>query len=64
MGIEGSIKLGQRKQLEAVEDPEERLALYNKLVDASYERARAVYAVTNFGIDDVIDPATSRTSNV
>jgi hypothetical protein len=34
----------RRKQLEAIEDPEERLALYNRLVDASYERAMAVYA--------------------
>ena len=31
------------------------------MVEASYERAKAVHAVTNFGIDDVVDPATTRT---
>ena len=31
------------------------------MVDRSYEQAKAVYAVTNFGIDDAIDPANSRT---
>ena len=40
---------------------DERLEYYNKMVEASYERAKAVHAVTNFGIDDVVDPATTRT---
>jgi len=60
MNIEGSVKLGYRKELAAIEDPEERKVEYDKRVAASYERARAVNSAAFFGIDDVIDPADSR----
>ncbi|MFW2717122.1 hypothetical protein, partial [Acinetobacter baumannii] len=42
MGIEGAIRLGYRKELEAVEDPMEREALFRKMVDATYEEGRAL----------------------
>ena len=60
MNIEGSVKLGYRDDLAAIEDPAERLELYDSMVARSYERARAVNAGIYFGIDDVIDPAESR----
>ncbi|MDP7627952.1 MAG: carboxyl transferase domain-containing protein [SAR202 cluster bacterium] len=60
MAIEGSVKLGYRKELEAIEDPEERLAEYQRRVDHAYENAKAVNASAGYGIDDVIDPADTR----
>jgi len=60
MNIEGMVKLGYRDDLAAIEDPEERLKKYESMVEASYERARAVNCAVFFGIDDVIDPADTR----
>ena len=60
MNIEGAVKLGYRKELEAIEDPEERIKEYEGMVEKSYERAKAVNAGSYFGIDDVIDPANTR----
>jgi acetyl-CoA carboxylase carboxyltransferase component len=60
MGLEGAVKLGYRKELEAIEDPEERQAAFEKRVDLMYERGKAVNYATAFEIDDVIDPAESR----
>jgi acetyl/propionyl-CoA carboxylase alpha subunit len=60
MNIEGAVKLGFRNDLAAIEDPEERLKLYNEMVAESYERAKAVNSAPYFGVDDVIDPADSR----
>lgn len=60
MNIEGSVKLGYRNELMAIEDPEERLQMFQERVDKAYETARAVNAGTGGGIDDVIDPAETR----
>ena len=60
MNIEGSVKLGYRDELAAIEEPEERLRKYESMVAAGYERAKAVNSAVFFGIDDVIDPADSR----
>jgi acetyl-CoA carboxylase carboxyltransferase component len=60
MNIEGSVKLGYRDDLAAIEDPAERLEFYETMVARGYERARAVNAGIYFGIDDVIDPEESR----
>jgi acetyl-CoA carboxylase carboxyltransferase component len=60
MNIEGSVKLAFRKDLEAIEDPQERLDKYNEMVETAYERAKAVNAAQWFGVDDVIDPAKTR----
>jgi acetyl/propionyl-CoA carboxylase alpha subunit/acetyl-CoA carboxylase carboxyltransferase component len=61
MGLEGFVKLGYRKELEAIEDPEERIAFYQKMVDKLYQNGKAVSTATFFEIDDVIDPAETRT---
>ena len=60
MGLEGAVKLGYRKELEAIEDPEEREATYQVLVDRMYEVGKALSMADHFEIDDVIDPSDSR----
>ena len=60
MGLEGAVKLGYRKELEAIEDPTERVAAYEKMVADSYQRGKAANAASHFEFDDVIDPADSR----
>ena len=60
MGLEGFVKLGYRKELEAIEDPAERLAAYEKRVARLYDMGKAVNTGSYFEIDDVIDPAESR----
>ncbi|CAJ0776683.1 Acetyl-coenzyme A carboxylase carboxyl transferase subunit alpha [Ralstonia condita] len=60
MGVEGAIRLGFRKELEAVEDPAARDALFRKMVDEAYERGRALNMASYLEIDAVIDPADTR----
>ena len=60
MGLEGAVKLGYRKELEAIEDPEERETAYQALVDRMYEVGKAISMADHFEIDDVIDPSDSR----
>ncbi|MXX81185.1 MAG: ATP-grasp domain-containing protein [Chloroflexi bacterium] len=61
MNIEGSVKLGYRKELIAIEDSEERIETYERMVDRAYHNAKAVNAAAGGGLDDVIDPAETRT---
>jgi acetyl/propionyl-CoA carboxylase alpha subunit/acetyl-CoA carboxylase carboxyltransferase component len=60
MGLEGAVKLGFRKELEAVNDPAERRALFDRMVAAAYARGKALSTATYFEVDEVIDPADSR----
>ena len=60
MNIEGSVKLGYRKELAAIENPEERRLEFEQRVAQSYEAAKAINAAVGGGIDDVIDPADTR----
>ena len=60
MGLEGAVRLGYRKELEAVDDPAERDALFEEMVARMYEHGKALNTATYFEIDDVIDPAQSR----
>ncbi|NDU71336.1 carbamoyl-phosphate synthase large subunit [Actinomadura sp. DSM 109109] len=57
MGLEGAVRLGFRKELEAADDPR---ALFEEMVAAAYEHGRALHAATVFELDDVIDPAATR----
>lgn len=61
MGLEGAVRLGFRKELADAADPEQREQLFDQLVEAAYRRGRALSAATTFELDDVIDPAQSRT---
>lgn len=60
MGLEGAVKLGQRAQLEAIQDPVAREAEYRRLVDALYENGAALNAASLLEFDAVIDPGESR----
>ena len=60
MGLEGAVKLGYRKELEAVDDPQERKVLYDKMVAGMYERGKAISVASMFEVDAVIDPAETR----
>jgi acetyl-CoA carboxylase carboxyltransferase component len=61
MGLEGAVKLGYRNELAALEDPVERKTLYEQMVQRMYQHGKAVSTASHFEIDDVIDPAESRT---
>ncbi len=60
MGLEGAVRLGYRKELEAATDDAAREALFRTMVDRMYEHGKAVSVATHFEIDDVIDPADTR----
>jgi acetyl-CoA carboxylase carboxyltransferase component len=60
MGLEGAVKLGYRKELEAVAAGPEREALYQQLVAQQYERGSALNMAQTLEIDAVIDPADTR----
>lgn len=60
MGLEGAVKLGFRKELESIKDPAERIKTYEKMVEDSYKRGKAVNMASHFELDDVIDPADTR----
>ncbi len=60
MGLEGSVRLGYRRELEAETDPAARQALFDKLLGALYARGKAVQVAASLEIDAVIDPAETR----
>lgn len=60
MNIEGAVKLGYRKELTAIEDPEARRAEFERMTGIAYDSAKAVNGSAGGGIDDVIDPAETR----
>ena len=60
MGLEGAVRLGYRKELEAISDEHEREQLFEKLVSRLYESGKAVSVASHFEIDDAIDPVDTR----
>lgn len=60
MGLEGAVRLGFRKELEAVAEGPEREALYEKLVQQQYSNGSAINMAATLEIDAVIDPASTR----
>ncbi|MCE7511159.1 carboxyl transferase domain-containing protein [Alloalcanivorax xenomutans] len=60
MGLEGAVNLAYRKELDAQETPEERQALYEKLVAQLYEKGQALSMAAALEIDAVIDPVDTR----
>ncbi len=60
MGLEGAVKAGFKRELEAIENPQEREALYEKLVVELYKRGKAINTASYLEIDAVIDPADTR----
>jgi acetyl-CoA carboxylase carboxyltransferase component len=60
MGLEGSVKLGYRNELAAIEDPVARKAKFDEMVAAAYARGKALSQALGPALDDVIDPADTR----
>src|SRR5690606_21278756 len=60
MGLEGAVRLGFRKELDAIADPAERQRLFELMVARAYEHGKGLNVASHFEIDDVIDPADSR----
>jgi acetyl-CoA carboxylase carboxyltransferase component len=59
MGLEGAVRLGYRKELEAA-PPGEREALFQRLLGEAVQRGEALNMASHLEIDDVIDPAETR----
>jgi acetyl/propionyl-CoA carboxylase alpha subunit/acetyl-CoA carboxylase carboxyltransferase component len=60
MGLEGYVRLGFRKEMEAIEDPVEREDYYKAKVAELYANGKAVSIASVLEIDEVIDPADTR----
>ncbi len=60
MGLEGAVRLGLRKELDAIADDAEREEAVRRATAAAQRKADAVNAAMLFEIDDVIDPAETR----
>jgi acetyl-CoA carboxylase carboxyltransferase component len=61
MGLEGAVRLALRRELEAIEDEDERERRVRDLTEAAEDNVKALNAAQLFEIDDVIDPAETRT---
>ena len=60
MGLEGAVKLGFKKELEAITDDVEREKVYQQKVEDLYQNGKAVNYATAFELDAVIDPSHTR----
>jgi len=60
MGLEGAVRLGYRKELEAAPEGAAREDLFQRLVDEQYEKGSAINMAATLEIDAVIDPAQTR----
>jgi acetyl-CoA carboxylase carboxyltransferase component len=60
MGLEGAVKLGFRRELEAIADPAERTEREQQMIALAYANAGALNVASHGEIDDVIDPAETR----
>ncbi|WP_426435291.1 carboxyl transferase domain-containing protein [Bradyrhizobium genosp. P] len=60
MGLEGYVRLGFRKEMEAIEDPIEREKYFQTKVAELYANGKAVSIASVLEIDEVIDPADTR----
>ncbi len=60
MGLEGAVRLSMRRELEAIEDEEQREARVRELTAYAQASSTALEVARVFEIDDVIDPAETR----
>jgi len=60
MGLEGAVRLGYRKELEALPEGPQREALFEQLVAKQYDNGSAIHMAATLEIDAVIDPAQTR----
>lgn len=60
MGIEGGVKLGYKKELQAEADPDKQQQLFDRLVERAYEQGSAQSVASLMELDAVIDPIETR----
>ena len=60
IGVQRAVRLGYRRELEAVSDLQKREALYQNLVAQAYAQGEAVNVAAHLEVDAVIDPAETR----
>ena len=60
MGLEGAVRLGYKKELEAITDPAQRELLFAKLLSEQIEQGGALRMAETLEIDAIIDPADTR----
>jgi acetyl/propionyl-CoA carboxylase alpha subunit len=60
MGLEGAVRLGFRKELEALPEGAERDTLFQTLLARQYANGEALHMAATLEIDAVIDPADTR----
>jgi acetyl-CoA carboxylase carboxyltransferase component len=60
MGLEGAVRLGYRKELEAQPDATAREALFEQLLAQEYAKGSALNMAATLEVDAVIDPADTR----
>ncbi|RYF16934.1 MAG: biotin carboxylase [Comamonadaceae bacterium] len=60
MGLEGAVRLGYRKELEALPEGPQREALFGQLVAKQYAAGQVMNMAATLEIDAVIDPAATR----
>jgi acetyl-CoA carboxylase carboxyltransferase component len=60
MGLEGAVQLAFKKQLNAVPDPADREKLLRRMVEGLREQGKGINIASHLEIDDVIDPAETR----
>jgi acetyl/propionyl-CoA carboxylase alpha subunit/acetyl-CoA carboxylase carboxyltransferase component len=60
MGFEGLVRLGYRKELASIADAGERDRYFEQQLALLRDRSKAVNAASHFELDDVIDPAATR----
>jgi acetyl/propionyl-CoA carboxylase alpha subunit/acetyl-CoA carboxylase carboxyltransferase component len=61
MGLEGGVRLAYKKEMEVIENPQERQAFFEERLASRYRKGKASYIASYFELDAVIDPAETRT---
>jgi acetyl-CoA carboxylase carboxyltransferase component len=60
MNVEGSVRLGLKRRMAEISDPQERQRLFDEAVAKLYDRGSALSTARRGAIDELIDPAESR----
>lgn len=60
MGLEGAVKLGFKKEMQAAPNLQAKQALYESLVKKAYQKGKALNAAYALEFDEVIDPKDTR----
>jgi acetyl-CoA carboxylase carboxyltransferase component len=60
MGLEGAVRLGYKRELDAQVDEASRQALFDKLLASFYQSGKAISVASVHEIDAVIDPIETR----